>query len=181
MNEMTMPSGKKTSPLDMAVPGQSLTKPKGEYPWEQPPKYTTAEEAIAFLATKISTTESMARLFAALEEGITVNSIVEALTLSAFAEGMFNPNIAILIKEDLQNYIILLAERADIEYTVGSQPDTDDLFDKLDDLKVKREEVSQRLNGKEPADMLEEEVEIPQEEPKDGLMKRNDSLMARGV
>tara|TARA_R110002012_G_C11667356_1_gene612726 strand:+ start:668 stop:1201 length:534 start_codon:yes stop_codon:yes gene_type:complete len=177
MQEMKMPSGKVTSVLETATPGQSLTKPMGEYPWEKPPAYTTPDEAIAYLATKISTAESMSRLFAALEEGITISSFVEALVLSAFAEGKFNPNVAELIKEDLRNYIKLLAEEADIDFEMGSQPDTDDLFEKLADLKNQKQELSERMNPSEPAETAEEEIA---EEPTESLMASKKSLMSRG-
>ena len=61
----TTPSGKPYTPLDsVAVPGQSLTKPKGEYPWEQSPKHTNPDTAIAEIMDKMSTPENMGRLFA---------------------------------------------------------------------------------------------------------------------
>ena len=37
--------------LDAPIPGQSLTTEPKSRPWEQPPKYTTAEEALDFLCT----------------------------------------------------------------------------------------------------------------------------------
>ena len=37
--ELMMPSGRTRSMFEAPVPGQSLTKEPGKYPWESPPQY----------------------------------------------------------------------------------------------------------------------------------------------
>jgi hypothetical protein len=180
----TTPSGKPYNPLDsVAIPGQSLTKPKGEYPWEKSPKHTSPDTAIAEIMDKMSTPENMGRLFALLENGVTVTAMTNAIVMSAFATGSFNPNIAELIKPDLREFIMLLAEKADIDFKEGSVKPSSPFDKTLDELKNKNEEVKNSLNPKEPADVSDEEpVEDSNEESK-GLMLRDKpaSLMDRGV
>lgn len=182
--EMTMPSGKKVSKLDMAIPGQSLTKPKGEYPWEQPPTYTTQDEAMGYMMSTIGTVDNMARVLAALEEGITVREMVKAFVLAGFSEGKFNPNIAELIREDLVTFVKIIAEKAEIEYKEGSPRNQDFFYNSLSNLKNAKENnmPTTKNRKKELVDQLEEEEPIEPQEEKQGLMTRNntDGLMARG-
>ena len=179
----TTPSGKSYTPIDsVPVPGQSLTKPKGEYPWEQPPKHTNPDTAIAEIMDKLSTPQNMGRLFALLENGVTVTAMTNAIVMSAFATGSFNPNVAELIKPDLREFILLLAEKAEIDFKEGSVKPSSPFNKTLDDLKNKKEEVENRLNPKEPADIADEEpVEDSGKELK-GLMirARPISLMEKG-
>jgi hypothetical protein len=168
---MTMPSGKKTNKLDMPVPGQSLTKPKGEYPWEQPPMYTSQEDAMGYMMSKISTVDSMSRIIAALEEGITVREMVKAFILTGFSEGKFNPNLAELIREDLVTFVKIIAEKAEIEYTEGSRRNQDLFYDTLNDLKENKKDIENK--DKELVDIIESE------EPKEMLKTNNNSLMSR--
>ena len=178
------PSGKPYSPLDsVAVPGQSLTRPKGEYPWEQPPQFSDPDKAIAELMDKISKPDNMAKVFALLENGVTVVALVDAMVLTGFATGKYNPNVSELIKPDLREFIMILAEKAEIEYTEGSVKPRDAFQDTVDELKTKKAEIKERGNPREPADIADEEVivEEPVEEKK-GLMmnERPTGIMARG-
>lgn len=182
--QMTMPSGKNVSKLDVATPGQSLTKPMGEQRWEHAPQYTTATDSLAYIMTKIGNVDAISRLIAALQEGITVRSIVQALILTSFAEGKFNPSIAELIKDDLTTFIQIIAEKAGIEYTMGSKKNEDSFYDDLENLKSKHEEVADQVNPqkKELVDQGEKEF-VEQEPTPKGLMVKDtsNSLMSRGV
>ena len=185
MQEQKMtPGGQPHDPYShIAIPGQSLTKPKGEYAWEQPPSHTTPDSAIAELLDQLSVPENMARLFTLLENDITVVAIVDAIVLSGFAIGKYNPNVAELIKPDLREFIMMLAEKADIEFKEGVVKERTDFDDALDALEKGKKERDQRMNPREPVDIADEEgvVEEPVEERK-GLMQneRPAGIMARG-
>ena len=136
------PGGKPYSPLDsVAVPGQSLTKPKGEYPWEQPPQFSDPDKAIAELMDKISKPDNMAKVFALLENGVTVVALVDAMVLTGFATGKYNPNVSELIKPDLREFIMLLADKADIEYKVGAVRERSNFDRALEDLQEANDET----------------------------------------
>tara|TARA_R100001443_G_scaffold66223_1_gene75334 strand:- start:428 stop:991 length:564 start_codon:yes stop_codon:yes gene_type:complete len=185
MQEQKMtPGGQPHDPYShIAIPGQSLTKPKGEYAWEQPPTHTTPDSAIAELLDQLSVPENMARLFTLLENDITVVAIVDAIVLSGFAIGKYNPNVAELIKPDLREFIMMLAEKADIEFKEGVVKERTDFDDALDSLEKGKKERDQRMSPREPADIADEEgvVEEPVGERK-GLMQneRPTGIMARG-
>ena len=137
MQEQKMtPGGQPHDPYShIAIPGQSLTKPKGEYAWEQPPTHTTPDSAIAELLDQLSVPENMARLFTLLENDITVVAIVDAIVLSGFAIGKYNPNVAELIKPDLREFIMMLADKADIKYREGVVKQRTDFDDALEEYK----------------------------------------------
>lgn len=181
--QLTKPSGQPYSPLDnFAVPGQSLTVPKGEYNWEQPPTHTTPDSALAEIMDKVSNPETMGRMFSLLENGITVVALADAMILTGFAQGRFNPNVAELIKPDLREFIMLLADKADIEYKVGAVRERSNFDKALEDLQEANDETQERMQPREIADIPEEEpIDAPVEERK-GLMRGEQpvGIMARG-
>jgi hypothetical protein len=119
--QLTMPSGATRSRFDVAIPGQSLTKePKG-YPWESPPKYTTPDEVMDYYFNKFEEDEVLFSLFAMLEAEIPVTTIVNSMIMGAFGEGMYTPDVGIIIAEDLGMLIMVIAEEAGIEYKIGNE------------------------------------------------------------
>jgi len=176
------PGGQPHDPYShIAIPGQSLTKPKGEYPWENPPTHTNPNKAIAELLDQLIVPENMARLFTLLENNITVVAIVDALVLSGFAIGKYNPNVAELIKPDLREFIMMIAEKADIKYIEGSVKERSNFDKALDDLESSKKDLNEKLNPKEPADVADEEMPEDTEEKK-GLMMGDKTIgiMAKG-
>jgi len=176
------PGGQPHDPYShIAIPGQSLTKPKGEYPWENPPTHTIPNKAISELLDQLIVPENMARLFTLLENNITVVAIVDALVLSGFAIGKYNPNVAELIKPDLREFIMMIAEKADIKYIEGSVKERSNFDKALDDLESSKKDLNEKLNPKEPADVADEEMPEDTEEKK-GLMMNDKTIgiMARG-
>ena len=131
---------------------------------------------------KLSTPKNMGRLFALLENGVTVTAMTNAIVMSAFATGSFNPHVAELIKPDLREFIMLLADKAEIKYKKGVVKPKGNFDKTLEELQDKKGEVEEMMNPKEPADISDEEpIEDSDEEPK-GLMirARPISLMERG-
>ena len=96
--------------------------------------------------------------------------------------GKFNPNEAELIKPDLREFIMLLADKAESKYKKGVVKPKGNFDKTLEELQDKKGEVEEMMNPKEPADISDEEpIEDSDEEPK-GLMirARPISLMERG-
>lgn len=122
--QLTMPSGATRSRFDVAIPGQSLTKePKG-YPWESPPKFTTPDEVMDYYFNKFEDDEVLFSLFAMLEADIPVVTIVNSMIMGAFGEGMYNPDLGIIIAEELGLLIMVIAKEAGIDYKIGNENKT---------------------------------------------------------
>lgn len=106
------------SRFSKAPPGFSLTGSKGKWPWERPPKYATAPEAVDALienAEKPQIQEMQLQLLAA---GVSIEEIVTTAARVGFMEGMFTVDVAELIKAPLTFYYMGLAAEAGIDAKV---------------------------------------------------------------
>lgn len=122
--QLTMPSGATRSRFDVAIPGQSLTKEPKAYPWESPPQFTTPDEVMDYYFNKFEDDEILFSLFAMLEAEIPVTTIVNSMIMGAFGEGMYTPDLGIIVAEDLGMLIMVIAEEAGIDYKVGNENKT---------------------------------------------------------
>ena len=119
--QLTMPSGATRSRFDVSIPGQSLTKEPKAYPWESPPQFTTPDEVMDYYFNKFEDDEILFSLFAMLEAEIPVTTIVNSMIMGAFGEGMYNPDLGIIVAEDLGMLIMVIAEEAGIDYKIGNE------------------------------------------------------------
>jgi hypothetical protein len=111
--------------FDAPIPGQSLTAELGARPWQQPPQYTTVEEAFEFYATKLTDPEINDSLLDALEMGTPVGPVAEILVQSGAMEGKHSIDVSILILPVLMELIAYVADEAGIEYDMGMDIDQD--------------------------------------------------------
>lgn len=110
------------------IPGQSLTKPPGSYPFEQPPMFSTPEEAFESLVTALSEPKATDRLLNMMELGMPVYSLVYTLLMSGFAEGKWTPDVAMLMAEPLSHLMFRLAKDAGIQAESGIKEEEDDML-----------------------------------------------------
>ena len=61
-----------------------------------------------------------------LEEGFPVMDLVQTLLLKGFEDGLFNPDLMMVIAEPLAYMIIALAERQNIDVIIESEDDEDE-------------------------------------------------------
>jgi hypothetical protein len=170
---LTMPSGKERSRFDVPIPGQSLTKPPKQYPWESPPMFTTQDEVIGYYMDKFEDDEVLFGLFALLESKIPITTIVTSMVMHGFAEGMYSPDLGIVVGEDLGNMIMLIADEADIDYVIGPKTNVSDAVRNAVQLK---ESIKERESTFMP--QVEEKIkELKEDQPKGGLMAPKEAPM----
>jgi len=163
---LVLPSGKEKSRFDVAIPGQSLTKEPKSYPWESPPMFTTNDEVMNFYFDKFDNDDTLFGLFAMLESGIPVTTIVTSMIMHGFSEGMYTPDLGILIGEELGMLIMAIAEEAEIDYKVGEKTGVSSSIRNAVELK---ESIKARDDAFMPA--VEEKIEeIKAERTGGGLM-----------
>mgnify|MGYP003636983918 FL=1 len=107
--------------LDAPIPGQSLTTEPKSRPWEQPPKYTTTEEALSFYIPRLSDAELMAPMVDVMEDGTTVVAVADMIQSSGVMNGLHTLDVGILISPVLVELLITQAQLADIEYKIGTE------------------------------------------------------------
>ena len=116
---------KEGTSLDGAIPGESLTvSPDDPRPWESPPQIVTKSDGLEYYFELFTSEEIYDRLMDSLESGVAVMDLVKTFLYQGFQEGLFNPDMMLILAEPLAYMIAALAERAQIEFVI--QDDDDD-------------------------------------------------------
>lgn len=176
---MKLPSGKERSMFDTAIPGQSLTKTPGIYPWDKPPMLNTPDEVMDYFIDKFDDDANAEKLLSLVDSQIPIATIVDSLLLAGFAEGLLNPDVAILSGEDLTMLVMNLAEQAGVEYKVipnqdsmideGLQRIAEFKKDKVDFEKASIQSFEDRMKDDTPEEPIEQQ-------PQTGLMARQEAV-----
>ena len=125
-----------------AIPGQSLTgDPETPMPSERPPKFTNRKDALEYYFEFFTEEENYLALMNTIQEDIPLMEIVQVFLIQGFQEGLYNPDMVMLLAEPLTYMIAALAERADIDFTIMGEEDeyADDKDDDDDDEESKKE------------------------------------------
>ena len=69
--------------LDAPIPGQSLTEESGSYPWEQPPKLTTVDEAVEHYVPMLQDEEILSDALSNIESGVALTTMADVITIEA--------------------------------------------------------------------------------------------------
>jgi|TARA_R110001592_G_scaffold557_1_gene2973 hypothetical protein len=157
--------------LDAPIPGQSLTTEPKSRPWEQPPKYTTAEEALDFYVPRLSDPEMAAPMVDVMEQGTTVVAVAEMIQSSGVMQGLHSVDVGLIIAPVIVELLITQADLAEIEYKVGTEksdiPDSSMINRAVDNAGEEYFDTG--------VDPMEEEImeEAPQVQP-EGIMSRRE-------
>ena len=158
--------------IDAPIAGQSLTAELGNRPWQQPPQYSTVEDALQYYIPRLTNPEMLDDLLNVMETGIPLTTLANAIQSSGVMEGKHSLDIGILIMPVLIETMAYLAEEADVEYEVGTNKkigsDKPSNAAVASALALAEKEINKR--NKEPEE--EEKMEIELEEPSVGLMSR---------
>ena len=161
--------------IDAPIAGQSLTAEIGNRPWQQPPQYSTVEDALQYYIPRLTNPEMLDDLLNVMETGIPLTTLANAIQSSGVMEGKHSLDIGILIMPVLIETMAYLAEEADVEYAVGTNKkigsDKPSQAAVANALALAEKEITKR--NKEPEE--EEQIEMELEEPSGGLMSRRNT------
>lgn len=101
--------------LGAAIPGQSLTANPGQFPYEKPPLVSNPRQALKALVNSISTEKASKEISSLLDAGITVETLASAFVVGGVSEGLFNPDVAEMIKPLLVGYITKIGDDKGVE------------------------------------------------------------------
>lgn len=104
------------SMFNTPIPGNSLTVPPKSRPWERPPEAASVEEALSFYMTRLADQEIIDDFMVALESGIPMKPMVEALYMSHVMRGIHTLDVGILIAPALTEFFSAVADSYDIKY-----------------------------------------------------------------
>ena len=139
------------NPFDTPVPGQSLTDEPGNYPWEHPAQYVTADGAADHLWNKMSEPEFAEQIIAMLDAGVPVEAIGRTVLFGGFLKGKFSQDVAFIIAEPVMKMIA----------TIGVIAGIKDIKMSMDDITNKKEirsAVKLNVEAEKVAKDIKEEV-----------------------
>ena len=120
--------------FEKRIPGQSLTNdPENPKAFEKPPQYTDRTEVLENYFEMLTEEETYLSIMDSLEEGVTVMEIVQVLIFQGFQDGLFNPDMMLMVAEPLAYMIAALAERADVDFVIMNDDDEDEDEDEEDE------------------------------------------------
>ena len=156
------------------IPGQSLTTPLGDRPWQTPPQYTTVEEALDYYIPRLDSDEVSSQLIDVMEMGIPITDIANTMQLAGVLEGKHTVDVGMLILPVLVELLMLIGDAAKIKYTSGLDKDKS-IRGSLVDLAVQKfrdeqDKPEENTSGEAVIKDMKEEAD-----------KRVSGLMSRGA
>ena len=105
--------------FDRPLPGESLTNdPETPLPFEGAPKYTDQEEILNYFFELFTSPEVFEKLMDTLDDGTPVMDLVQVFLIKGFQDGLYNPDLMMLLAEPLAYMLIALAERQGIDVEI---------------------------------------------------------------
>jgi hypothetical protein len=172
-----------------SIPGQSLTSnPDEPRPFEGAPEFVEFKEALDYTVEQLLEKDTYMSLMAAVSDGVPILDLVMQITYVGFRDGRWNPDLMMMLIEPLIYVMMALAEKADIEYRIDDEDDTDDGDSMLEEKARNIASVAKAKMGDTgviPAGVVPEETvaQIEQAELPTSLLERTEeepSLLSRG-
>ena len=151
---------------DRPIPGQSLTTPPRQFPYERPPDMVNPLEALDVHIERLNEKDNIADVMTALENGIDLVTLVEGILRSAVMAGVHGLDTSMIIAPHMHEFIKGEADFVGIDYEEG-------FVDKEATEKNEKRRLGAMVRKKmrdETADNLEETrlvLDVPAEETPD--------------
>ena len=101
--------------LGAAIPGQSLTSNPGQFPYEKPPMTSNPVDAAAALVETMLQPHAQKAIAQLLDIGASAEMIASSYVLGGVAEGLFDVDVAEIIKPALILHIVGIADDLALE------------------------------------------------------------------
>ena len=161
--------------LDYPIPGQGMTAEVGSRPWQNPPQYTTVEQALEFYIPRLVSDDVYESLLDSMELGIPLTVMADSMQSTAVMQGLHTIDVGILAMPVIIEMLAYIGDDAGIEYNLGMDKPIDE--DKISDTKIAlamkrmRERLPEELDNRE--EMPEEPEAMEEDTPQpSGLMAR---------
>tara|TARA_Y100000401_G_scaffold117106_1_gene124702 strand:+ start:36 stop:599 length:564 start_codon:yes stop_codon:yes gene_type:complete len=169
--------------LGSSIPGQSLTSEPGRMPYENPPMTSSPYDAYLALKAGMYQPDTQKDITEMALAGLTCETIATSFVMIGFSKGMFNPDVAELIKPFLAVEAFKIAKEngvQDVALENSSRPadatDVSALRELKEDLapdnKLKRDMIDQEEYDRETDKISELLSNMDQPEDNQGFMTR---------
>lgn len=162
------------STFDYPIPGQGMTAEVGSRPWQNPPQYTTVEEALEFYIPRLVSDDIYDSLLDSMELGIPLTTMADSMQSAGVMQGMHTIDVGILVTPVIVEMLAYMGDDAGIDYELGIEQRIDE--DKVSDTKIA---LALKKMRKELPAALEEKEEETMPMDADETEPRPSGLMAR--
>ena len=167
--------------LQAAIPGQSLTDEPKNFPWERSPEYSDPTEAARFELKKLNRPEVLDSVLALLQTGFPIIPLAETIKTNSQAEGLYNPDIGLLISPVIVQQLVSTAEDAGLDYVMGDEVDEEEMSDKEDERidAMLKKKVTKMLSEDPSDELISDALDFLSEEERDedSGMENTDNVM----
>ena len=112
--------------LDRPIPGQSLTNnPDNPMPFEQPPEYTDLTTALEYYFATFTEEGTYERILEIIASGTPIMDIVQLVLYQGFQDGLFNPDLMMMLAEPLAYMLAAFCEQENIEFVIQADDEED--------------------------------------------------------
>ena len=100
------------------IPGQSLTKPLGSMPCENPPMHTDVNDALEHIFSLLTQPRQVTRLILMLKKGVPAEYIARSIIFMGFGKGMWTPDVGLMMLRSVIAMIVAIGHLKGIKSTI---------------------------------------------------------------
>jgi len=157
-------------PYDFPIPGQGLTAPLGDRPWQNPARFTTVEKTLEYYIPRLTSERMAGQAMDLLESGVPVDTLVDTIQLAGVMEGLHSVDTGILVSPVLAEVLHQMAKSAGIKHTMVGEEIDPSLPDNAEVSMAIKESVKKASETLANSEKVTSE-KLPIEQPK-GIMAR---------
>lgn len=129
--------------VNAPIPGESLTGKLGSANWENPPQFSTPEEALEYIWQKITKPKNVAKMSIVLETGVPVEAMARTIVFNGFVDGRWTPDVGLLIAPIVFNMVYVIAKKSNTRNIILRNQLQDDFINNFipseDDVRIPQE------------------------------------------
>ena len=160
--------------LASPIPGQSLTSTPGTMPYENPPLTASPFDAYMALKRGMYQTDTQKDIAEMVLAGLTCETVATSFVMIGFSKGMFNPDVAELIKPFLAVEVFKIAKMNGVQDVVLVNPKHPEDSGDIEDLRALREDLAP--TNKLERDIIDEEKYDEETRKLEELLNRNENF-----
>jgi hypothetical protein len=119
------------------IPGSSLTVEPGSVPWEQPPQYSTVNEALGFYFQMLEDRDVIDDFMFMAEAGMPLQALVNTITSLGVMNGKHTVDVKVLVMPIVHEHIKNLFEAAQIDFVEFTGPSREEKMKERDKERTK--------------------------------------------
>ena len=111
--------------LEAPIPGMAMTHEVGARPWQTPPQYPTVSQAAQYYVTSMQDEAFIEQAINLMETGMPITLMANNIQLATVLQGKHTIDVGMLLIPVIMEMLMLIGDRAGIEYTTGMERDKD--------------------------------------------------------